>query len=48
MAESVLSEFLREAGNEPDILLPNDPSPASRWAAAQHCRHALALLQTST
>ena len=34
MAETVLREFLREeSAAEPDILLPNDPSPASRRAA---------------
>ena len=29
MAETVLREFLREESAEPDILLLNDPSPAS-------------------
>ena len=29
MAETVLREFLREESAEPDILLPNDPSPAT-------------------
>ncbi len=34
MAETVLREFLREESAEPDILLPNDPSPSSTCAAA--------------